>query len=332
MHLHRQASRRSQTFTIQPRRSLATRTGPQVQVGSRLKFGRQCRAPGVVDVDHRSLQPGPVKQGALGSPVDLHAAVVVQVILREIGEHGHTDAGAGQPVFGQTDGRRLDRGMVPTALGKVPERALQQHRVGRGHAGAFELWRATGAQRADQATRTACLRQGLRQPPGTRGLAVGAGHSQHGQVFARALVPGVGDRTGQRLERRHAGQAAWVLARILRQQRSPGVGTFGFEQAGARTLRQRGLQVLASVGGGTGPGDEGIPRTDLAAVGAQIARDALAQPARHQDRVVQGRHQNDSSTALATICGLTAMSGCTPSRRSVCCTVSLKTGAATSPP
>ena len=90
--------------------------------------------------------------------------------------------------------------------------------------------------------------------------------------------------------------------------------------------------MLAAVGRGTGPGDEAVAGADLAAVGLQRARDLGAQPLRCLLGCVKFAHQNDSSTAFATICGLTAMSGCTPIMRSVCCTTSLNTGAATAPP
>ena len=64
----------------------------------------------------------------------------------------------------------------------------------------------------------------------------------------------------------------------------------------------------------------------------QRAGDPAAQPLGGFLGTVEFEHQNDSSTACTTICGLTFMSGCTPSMRRVCCTVALNTGAATSPP
>jgi hypothetical protein len=90
--------------------------------------------------------------------------------------------------------------------------------------------------------------------------------------------------------------------------------------------------MLAAVSGRAGPGNEAVAQADLAAVGVQHAGDAFAQPPGGLHGGVEFGHQNDSSTALATICGLTAMSGCTPIMRRVCCTTSLNTGPATVPP
>src|SRR5207253_7128964 len=90
--------------------------------------------------------------------------------------------------------------------------------------------------------------------------------------------------------------------------------------------------VFAPVGRRAGPRDEAVTLLDVAAVAVERARDARVQPLRGFVGAAQVQHQNDSSAAFTTICGFTFMSGCTPIMRSVCCTVALNTGAATSPP
>src|SRR5207253_10528024 len=97
-------------------------------------------------------------------------------------------------------------------------------------------------------------------------------------------------------------------------------------------LLQRAVHELASIRRRTRPCDEAVARAHLAAVAVHLARHAGAQPVGCFAGRAQDLHQNDSSTACTWICGLTFMSGCTPSTRSVCCTVALNTGAATSPP
>jgi len=92
------------------------------------------------------------------------------------------------------------------------------------------------------------------------------------------------------------------------------------------------MDKLAAVDRRTGPGYETVTRANQAAVAAKGAGDPAAEPVRRLRRSVELKHQNDSSTAWTTICGLTAMSGCTPIMRSVCWTTSLNTGAATAPP
>ena len=82
----------------------------------------------------------------------------------------------------------------------------------------------------------------------------------------------------------------------------------------------------------TGPGHEGVAGPHAPAVALQRARALLAQPAAGGVGPIESRDHKDSSTACATIWGLTLMSGCSPRMRSACCTVSLNTGAATRPP
>ncbi len=57
----------------------------------------------IVDIEHRGLQAGPAEQRCLGMPVGVHVAVVVEMVLREIGEHGHVYARAVQPVLRNAD-------------------------------------------------------------------------------------------------------------------------------------------------------------------------------------------------------------------------------------
>src|SRR5690606_33369391 len=86
----------------------------------------------------------------------------------------------------------------------------------------------------------------------------------------------------------------------------------------------------AAISGGTRPGDEAVTCSQLAAVAQQITSHTFVQPLGDLNGLLQALHQNDSSTASVTICGLTLISGCTPKTRRVCCTVSLNKGAATS--
>ena len=104
------------------------------------------------------------------------------------------------------------------------------------------------------------------------------------------------------------------------------------DQAGRGAAHQGVAHMGTAVGGCAGPCDEAIPRRDATAVGVQRAGDARAQPLHSLVEIGQGADHSGSSTTSATICGLTSMSGCTPIMRSVCCTTSLNTGAATAPP
>ena len=221
--------------------------------------------------------------------------------------------------------------MCDRFIDEHPKLSLHQHRVGRGHASASQIRQAAHTQCADQSTGLLQhrRRQGLCQPPSGGGLAIGTRHSQNTQCLAGVLVIGIGHQAGFCLEAWHGCQR---LQCIRFECAKPVFAALRLDQAGRSPLVQGLRQILAPIGGRTRPGDERITGLDHSAVGTQLARHAGVQPLRSFGGAVQGLHQNDSSTDLATICGLTAMSGCTPNKRKVCCTVWLNTGAATSPP
>ena len=172
-------------------RSLQARHGPHIRhpLGH---LERQAGAVRIVDVDHCAAQARPAKQRSLGLPVLGHAAVVIQVVLREIGEDGAADLGANQAPFGQTDGRGFDGAGLQAGLDKLAKALLQQHRIGcsqtawlQGRAVTLGQRYLPDAQGADQPTghgRVLEARQGLGQPPSARGLAVGARDGHHREL------------------------------------------------------------------------------------------------------------------------------------------------------
>ena len=126
--------------------------GPGVQP-ARLGLGHQFAGAWVVGLNHRRPQAGPVEQGGLGLPVGLHAAVVVEVILREIGEHGDADGGAVQAPLGDADGRGLDGAGAHPRVHQLAKAPLQQHRIGGGHAGGLQRPWQTHTQGTHQRAR-----------------------------------------------------------------------------------------------------------------------------------------------------------------------------------
>jgi len=108
--------------------------GPDVEVGVGQAL-RQLDPSRVIHVQHGGLQAGPAEQQRLGVPVGLHAAVEVEVVLREVGEHGHANRGAVQAPLHEADGRGLDGAGVQPLVHEIAQGGLEQHRVGRGQAG-----------------------------------------------------------------------------------------------------------------------------------------------------------------------------------------------------
>ena len=120
--------------------SLGQRHGPNIQRTASQFFGQQ-RTFGIVDIHHRRLQTRPRKQHAFGSPVGVHVAVVIQMVLREIGKDRHRHLRTAQAMLDDTDGRCLDRASAVAFVHKAAKRALQQYRVGRGHTRHIQLMR-----------------------------------------------------------------------------------------------------------------------------------------------------------------------------------------------
>ena len=75
-----------------------------VPLGAALQLCCQRQTLRIVDIDDCRTQAGPGKQLALGLPVSLHGAVIVQMILREIGKHGGMQLHPCQAMFGNADG------------------------------------------------------------------------------------------------------------------------------------------------------------------------------------------------------------------------------------
>ena len=226
---------------------------------------------GVVEVDHRRTQAGPGEELGLGLPVGRHVAVVVEMVLGEVGEHGQGDAGTGQAVLGDADRRRLDRAGREAAVSEIAQGVLQRHRVGRGQAGGHLLAGLADAQGADHAAAPLQPGERLGDPPGGRGLAVGAGDGDDIEPFARHAEKAAGEFAGGRLQAAHGSDAGLVLE-------APGFDAFGLHQAATGTGRERGGDEASAVGGGAGPGDEGVAGAELAAVDAQAPRAVQREP------------------------------------------------------
>jgi hypothetical protein len=115
------------------------RDGPQVRwwcrSGPRGEFVRQRGAPLVVDVDHRRAQARPVEERTLGGPVGSHAAVVVEMVAREVGEQRDVDVRLVQAAFGDADGRRFQRAGRKALIDEAPEGSVQRDGVRGGQPG-----------------------------------------------------------------------------------------------------------------------------------------------------------------------------------------------------
>ena len=270
----------------QTRGAAFCRDGPELRPTLlRRQFVDEAVTVHVVDIDHRCAQPRPAKQGGLGLPVSVHVAVVIEVVLREIGEYGDRDARAVQALLGDTDRRGLDNTGAVTLIGKVAQFALPHHGVRRGQAGVRQVGRNTDAQRTHHAARPlhrfGRFRQGLRQPPGGRCLAIGAGDGQHVELIRRPAVERGCNRAGDRLEAIEAGNG-FGIAKI------ESLDTLLLHQARHRAARQRRCDMLATIRRCTRPCNETIAWVHMPAVSMQRLHAPRLEPERSIPRGEQG--------------------------------------------
>ena len=237
------------------------------------------------------------------------------MVLREIGEHGGAYAGALQSMLGQSDGRCLHRTGLHSAVCQIAQASLPQHGIRCGQT-CFQsndrntpvriLLDFTQAQGARNGTPLPQASERLRQPPGCGGLAIGARHRQHVQCMAGVLVVGRCDRSTRGFELGISRQ------RCVRRSGPEGLGSSPrplFHQTRRCATRQHVRHETSPIVLSPGPGQKGVARVHLPAVGAQMTLHPLAQPASSFLGRVESLHQNDSGSALATICGLTERSG-----------------------
>ena len=87
----------------------------------------------VVEVDHRHAILGQQlgEEPQLGGEIALHVAVVIEVILREVGEGRRRKVDTIHPPLVQPVRRSLHRGMADVGRHEVMQQPVQRHRIGR---------------------------------------------------------------------------------------------------------------------------------------------------------------------------------------------------------
>src|SRR3546814_1599987 len=109
----------------------------------------QHAAKGIVEVDYPTAQPGHLEQARLGSTISIHAAVVIEVVPRQIGEHGDIEIQGRDAPLIETMRRHFHRYRASTLLFEVRQCRLHADGVRRGVASQFQLSVESGAKRAD---------------------------------------------------------------------------------------------------------------------------------------------------------------------------------------
>ncbi len=173
---------------------------------------------GVVTVDHDTDRMPVIgrlevalEELLLALPVVLHGLVVVEVVVTQVGEHGHIENASRHPGKIQGMGGDLHDRMGDAVIDHLPENRLQVGRFRRGHRIGEDLAGITVVDRPDHAHGHAGRLQDPLHQIGDRGLAAGAGHTDEGQLMGRVSVksasqPGQGlpcvvDPQGHRIDR-----------------------------------------------------------------------------------------------------------------------------------
>ena len=242
-----------------------------------LQFGSKIAALRVVDVDDGGLQARPGKQLALGQPVGLHGIMVIQMVLREVGENGRMYPRAVQTVFFYADGRGLHHASADALIGPLPQMVLQHHRIGRRESGCLRIEPAIDATADAQGAHHAgacreCFGQRLRQPPGRAGFAIGAGDGYHVQRLRRLAVERRCDGArviAQTLVQRHS--ASLVCRQDARLQEIKRFGVLCFGQAGRSAVLQGTQNVFSGIVCSARPGDKSLAGLQQTAVSLQAA-------------------------------------------------------------
>ncbi|OQA30470.1 MAG: hypothetical protein BWY56_02492 [Acidobacteria bacterium ADurb.Bin340] len=147
---------------------------------------QQAPAPGIIGVHQTSVAL--VEEPGLGLEVGLQGAVVVQMVLSEVGKHPHLEAGAVHPAQAQGVAAHLHRHGRIARRGSLAEPAVE-HGAFRGCANGLQGLPPGGQlHRAHQAAAPPHGAQELPDEHGGRGLAVGARDTDQGQALVRRAV------------------------------------------------------------------------------------------------------------------------------------------------
>ncbi len=195
-----------------------------------------------------------LEQAQLGGPVGAHGAVVVEVVLGQVGEARGDDVHAVQPPLIDAVRGGFQRQVGDALGGQLGEETRDVGGVGGGEAGRGQLIVAGAhAERTHAGALAAQAFEDLATEHGHRGLAVGARDGHAG--------PGLGAVEGPRRQGIGAAQVGGM------HHRGGEIGhVIGGKDRGGSGL-ERGGDEAAAVGPGSGQGHEQEAALDLAAVG-----------------------------------------------------------------
>ena len=181
----------------------------------------------------------------------------VQMILSQVGERADGEAHAAHAVENQRVRRDFHDAVRAASLGHACKQCLQLVGLGRGALGRDDLVTDHVLIGADEANLMALGFQNVLDQRGGRGLAVGAGHADHGEL-ARGMVEAVA---------RDVGQCGSGIGNDDRRDALAGLLAHDCNRA----LLEGHADIGMAVGGEAAHGDEQVTRLDGARVIAHLA-------------------------------------------------------------
>ena len=206
--------------------------------------------------------------------------MVIEVVLREVGEHRAREATARHPLLRQGMGTHLHRRQAATGgcgFGKLP---LQKIGKGRGVGGRDAVARPAVHQRAEQAHRLAGRSGQMLDQMGGGGFAIGAGHTNQGHAPAGVIPVRRGDLTNptrhRLLDHHHGVISSWRL-------RSSGFSSN--HGSGGPGLKGLGPEA-ASIHPFARETEKQSSRADATGIGGDGLQPRVHQPRRHCDACI----------------------------------------------
>ena len=224
--------------------------------------------PAVLVVDVGQPEPGPLggEQGRLGGEVVVDVGVEVEVVAAQVEEGRDVEDDPVDPAEDEGVAGDLHRAGDDALLAHHREEAVQVRGLGGGERRLDVDAVDAGADGADDGGGYAGLLEARLQQPGRRGLALGAGHADHGEVGGGLAVE-VGrhateDRAGV-LDDQHRRAGRQTVGAVGVGEHGDGsrgeglVGEVGAVRAGAR---EGGVQVAGedALGAQGDPGDRDV--------------------------------------------------------------------------
>ena len=157
-------------------------------------------APVVITIDDHftsSLVGHGLEQDALGVEVVFQGAMVIQMVLGQIGEHGRLEGDAVHAVLMQGVGGDFHRHGAAAIRAHGGQMLLNFQGLRRGVSGRDQLAAQVVMNRAKQTAAHLGLIEQVMNQEANGGLAVGARDARDGQVFGRkSMEGGSGERQG----------------------------------------------------------------------------------------------------------------------------------------